>query len=223
MACRELCNATGGGYSWRPSRFSKKQKEYAMLRFALFIVLLLIAALLFLVATRPARFRVQRSIHIDAPRERLFALVSDFHNFDAWSPWAALDPSMRKTFSGADNGQGAVYEWQGNSKVGQGRMEIVDAVAPARVVIKLDFLKPFKAHNTAEYLLTANGEGTEFAWVMHGSNNFLSKLMGVFFSMDKMVGGQFEQGLASLKALAEEQQRGGGRLGQQGFPERNDA
>ena len=174
-----------------------------MIRFVLFMVLLLIAILLFAVARRPARFRVQRSIHIDAPREKLFALVSDFRNFDAWSPWAALDPAMRKSFSGSDSGQGAVYEWQGNGKVGQGRMEIVDAVAPARVVIKLDFLKPFEAHNTAEYLLAASGEGTEFTWAMHGSNGFLAKLMGLFFNMDRMVGGQFEQGLASLKALAE--------------------
>ena len=174
-----------------------------MLRLLLFLVLLLIAALLFVVARRPARFRVQRSIHIDAPREKLFALVSDFRNFDAWSPWAALDPTMRKRFSGTDSGQGAVYEWQGNSKVGQGRMEILDAVAPSRVVIRLDFLKPFEAHNTAEYLLAASGEGTEFTWAMHGSNGVLAKLMGLFFNMDRMVGGQFEQGLASLKALAE--------------------
>ena len=174
-----------------------------MLRIVLFVVLLLIAALLFLVATRPARFRVQRSIHIDAPREKLFALVSDFRNFDAWSPWAALDPTMRKSFSGADSGQGAVYEWQGNGKVGQGRMEILDAVAPSRVVIKLDFLKPFEAHNTAEYLLTPSGEGTEFTWAMYGPNNFLSKVMGLFFDMDKMVGAQFEQGLRELKTVAE--------------------
>lgn len=110
---------------------------------------------------------------------------------------------MRKRFSGASSGQGAVYEWQGNNKVGQGHMEILDAVAPARVVIKLDFLKPFEAHNTAEYLLAASGEGTDFTWAMHGSNNFMSKLMGLFFSMDRMVGRHFEQGLASLKTLAE--------------------
>ena len=175
-----------------------------MIRLVLFTVLLLIAALLFVVATRPARFRVERSIRIDAPREKLFALVSDFRNFDTWSPWATLDPTMRKSFSGADSGLGAVYEWSGSNKVGQGRMEIVDAVAPSRLVIKLDFLKPFKAQNTAEYLLAASGEGTEFTWAMHGSNNFVSKLMGLFFNMDRMVGGQFEQGLASLKRLAEE-------------------
>lgn len=174
-----------------------------MLKLILVGVLLAIAVLLFVVATRPASFRVQRSIRINAAREELFAYVSDFRNFDDWSPWAALDPAMRKSFSGAQSGQGAVYEWQGNSKVGQGRMEIIDAVEPARVVIKLDFLKPFTAHNTAEYLLTASGEGTEFSWVMHGPNSFMSKLMSLYFSMDKMVGAQFEQGLASLKTLAE--------------------
>ena len=192
-----------------------------MVKLMLIVVALLLAALMLYVATRPASFRIQRSLRIAAPREKLFAYVADLHNFDAWSPWAALDPTMRKRFSGADSGQGAVYEWQGNSKVGQGRMEIVDAVAPSRVVIKLDFLKPFKAHNTAEYLLAPSGEGTEFIWAMHGSNNFVSKLMGLFFSMDRMVGGQFEQGLASLKALAERQERGGELLGQQGFPQRS--
>jgi len=125
----------------------------AMLRLVLVVALLLVALLLAVVATRPAAFRVQRSLRIGVPRETLFALVSDFHRFDAWSPWAALDAEMQKRFSGAQRGQGAVYEWRGNAKVGQGRMEIIDAVEPARVVIKLDFLKPFVAHNTVEYIL----------------------------------------------------------------------
>jgi uncharacterized protein YndB with AHSA1/START domain len=174
-----------------------------MLRIFLVVILLLIAALLIFVATRPASFRVQRSLRIGASREKLFALVSDQRNFDAWSPWAALDPGMQKRFSGAESGPGAVYEWRGNGKVGQGRMEIIDAVEPARVVIKLDFLKPFEAHNTAEYILAEAADGTEFTWLMHGPNSFMSRLMSLFFSMDKMVGAQFEQGLASLKALAE--------------------
>ncbi len=174
-----------------------------MLKLVLILVFVLLAALLFYIATRPANFRIERSIRIGAPREKLFALVSDLHGFDAWSPWAALDPAMQKRFSGAQSGQGAVYEWQGNNKVGQGRMEIIDAVEPARVVIKLDFLKPFEAHNTAEYVLAEAADGTEFTWLMHGPNSFMSKFMGLFFSMDKMVGAQFEQGLASLKVLAE--------------------
>ena len=174
-----------------------------MLKLVFIVVTLGIAALLFVAGRRPDRFRIERSIRIDAPREALFAVVSDLRQFDGWSPWAALDPDMRKTFSGAPSGVGAVYEWQGNGKVGQGRMEIIDAVEPARVVIKLDFLKPFEAHNTAEYLLAADGEGTMFTWAMHGPNSFMSKFMSLFFSMDKMVGAQFEQGLSSLKALAE--------------------
>lgn len=174
-----------------------------MLKVVLLVVVLLVVALLIYVATRPASFRIQRSLRIAAPREALFAYVSDLHNFDAWSPWALLDPTMRKTHSGAPSGVGASYEWQGNNKVGQGRMEIVEAVAPERLLIKLDFLKPFEAHNMAEYLLVERDGETEFTWAMYGPNNFLSKLMGLFFSMDKMVGGQFEQGLRALKAEAE--------------------
>lgn len=174
-----------------------------MLKLLLITVFVLLAALMFYVATRPASFRIQRSIRIAAPREKLFAYVSDLHNFDAWSPWSPLDPAMRKTHSGAARGVGASYEWQGNNKVGHGRMEIVEAVAPERVLIKLDFLKPFEAHNMAEYLLAERDGETEFTWAMYGPNNFLSKVMGLFFSMDRMVGAQFEQGLAALKAVAE--------------------
>ena len=174
-----------------------------MVKILLIVVALLLAALMFYVATRPASFRIQRSMRIAAPREKLFAYVADLHNFDAWSPWAPLDPAMRKTHSGAANGVGAGYEWQGNAKVGHGRMEIVEATAPERVLIKLDFLKPFEAHNMAEYLLAESDGATEFTWAMYGPNNFLSKLMSLFFSMDKMVGAQFEQGLAALKTVAE--------------------
>ena len=174
-----------------------------MVKLMLIVVALLLAALMFYVATRPASFRIQRSIRIAAPREKLFAYVSDLHNFDAWSPWSPLDPGMRKMHSGAASGVGAGYEWQGNNKVGHGRMEIAEAVAPERVLIKLDFLKPFEAHNMAEYLLAESGGETEFTWAMHGPNNFLSKVMGLFFNMDKLVGAQFEQGLAALKTVAE--------------------
>jgi uncharacterized protein YndB with AHSA1/START domain len=174
-----------------------------MLKLVIIVVLLLLAALLFYVATRPANFRIQRSIRIAAPREKLFAYVSDLHNFDAWSPWAPLDPAMRKTHSGTASGVGASYEWQGNNKVGHGRMEIVESVALERVLIKLDFFKPFEAHNMAEYLLAGSGGETEFTWAMYGPNNVVSKVMSLFFNMDRIVGTQFEQGLLALKALAE--------------------
>ena len=174
-----------------------------MLKLVFIVVTFGIAVVLFIAARRPDRFRIERIIRIAAPRDRLFAYVCDLHNFDAWSPWAPLDPAMRKTHSGPQSGVGAAYEWQGNKKVGHGRMEIVEAAAPERVVIRLDFLKPFEAHNTAEYLLAERDGETEFTWAMHGPSNFMSKLMGVFFDMDRMVGGQFEQGLAALKLLAE--------------------
>ena len=174
-----------------------------MVKLMLIVVALLLAALMFYVATRPASFRIRRSTRIAAPREKLFAFVSDLHNFDAWSPWAQLDPAMRKTHFGAASGVGASYEWQGNKNVGHGRMEIVEVAAPERVLIKLDFLKPFEAHNMAEYLLAENGGETEFTWSMSGPNTFMSKVMGLFFSMDRMVGAQFERGLAALKAVAE--------------------
>lgn len=174
-----------------------------MLKLVLVVVFLLLAALMFYAATRPSNFRIQRSIRVAASRDKVFAYVSDLHNFDAWSPWAPLDPAMRKTHSGAASGVGASYEWQGNNKVGHGRMEIVEAVAPERVLIKLDFLKPFEAHNLAEYLLVERDGETEFTWAMYGPNNFFSKVMGLFFSMDRMVGAQFEQGLAALKSVAE--------------------
>lgn len=174
-----------------------------MVKLMLVVVALLLAALMLYVATRPANFRIQRSIRIAAPREKLFAYVSDLHNMDAWSPWEALDPAMRKTHSGPSSGVGAGYEWQGNNKVGHGRMAIVEAVAPERVLIKLDFLKPFEAHNMAEYQLVESDGATEFTWAMYGPNNVLSKVMGLFFNMDKMVGAQFEQGLKELKTVAE--------------------
>lgn len=174
-----------------------------MLKLAFIVIVLGLAGLLFVVARRPDRFRIQRSIRIAAPREKLFAYVADLHNFDAWSPWAPLDPAMCKTHSGAASGVGATYEWQGNNKVGHGKMEVVEAVSPERVLIRLDFLKPFEAHNMAEYLLVEAGGATEFTWAMYGPNNFLSKLMGLVFNMEKMVGAQFEQGLAALKTVAE--------------------
>jgi len=174
-----------------------------MVKLMLVVFALLLSGLMFYVVTRPASFRIQRSLRIAVPREKLFAYVADLHNFDAWSPWAPLDPAMSKTHFGAASGVGAGYEWQGNKNVGHGRMEIVEALAPERVLIKLDFLKPFEAHNMAEYLLAEAGGETEFTWAMYGPNNFLSKVMGLFFNMDRMVGAQFEQGLVALKAVAE--------------------
>lgn len=162
-----------------------------------------VAGILGYAATRPDQFRVERSTRIDAPPDKVFATISDFHQWGAWSPWEELDPGMNRTHSGAASGQGAVYEWSGNKKVGQGRMEITTATPSQLVVIKLDFLEPFETHNTVELTLAPSGNGTDVTWAMFGSNPFLMKVMGVFMSMDKMVGKDFEKGLARLKKHVE--------------------
>jgi hypothetical protein len=167
------------------------------------VLLVAVAGVLAFAAMKPSTFRVQRATSIKAPPETIFALVNDFRNWRAWSPWEKMDPALKRTYSGPESGKGAVYEWEGNNKVGKGRMEIIDAPAPSKVAIKLDFLKPFEAHNTAEFTLVPKGDATDVTWAMHGPNLFIGKVMSVFVSMDRMVGKDFEAGLANLKAAAE--------------------
>jgi uncharacterized protein YndB with AHSA1/START domain len=174
-----------------------------MIKIILIALAVLIAAVLGLAVTKPDTFRVQRAVTIKAPPEKIFAVINDFHNWTSWSPWEKLDPAMKRTHSGAASGKGAIYEWQGNSKVGEGRMEILDTTAPSKIAIKLDFIKPFEGHNTAEYTLVPQGEMTNVTWAMYGPTPFISKLMQVFISFDKMIGKDFEEGLANLKAVAE--------------------
>ena len=174
-----------------------------MFKRLLLVLIVLIAVLLGYAATRPDSFRVERATVIKAPPAKVFALIDDFHQWAGWSPWEKLDPAMKRTHSGAASGKGAVYAWQGNNDVGAGRMEILESAAPSRVLIRLDFSKPFEASNTAEYTLQPEGDATRVTWAMYGPAPFLSKLMQVFVSMDKMIGKDFEQGLANLKALAE--------------------
>lgn len=153
---------------------------------------------------QPDSFRVQRSALIKAPPDKVFGYLNDFHQWPAWSPWEKLDPAMQRTFSGPASGKGAIYAWQGNDDVGQGRMEIIDSAAPARLTIRLDFIKPFESHNTTSFVLQRRPDGTVVTWTMSGPSQFITKLMGVFVSMDKMVGRDFETGLAQLKAAAEQ-------------------
>ena len=155
------------------------------------------------VATRPDTFRVRRTATINAPPERVYPFLEDFHRWSAWSPWEKLDPEMKRTFSGAERGPGAVYAWEGNSKAGQGRMEITEAVPSRRVSLKLDFVKPFPSHNVIDFTLEPRSGATEIVWDMHGPNTTTSKLMQSVISMDKMVGKDFEAGLANLKRAAE--------------------
>ncbi len=170
------------------------------------IALVLLAAIIGLLAfatTKPDTFSVQRSASIKAPPDKVFALVNDFHAWPKWSPWEKLDPAMKRTHSGAASGKGTVYEWSGNSDVGAGRMEITDAAAPSKLVIKLDFITPFEGHNITEFTFDGQGDSTQVTWNMHGPAPFVSKLMQVFVSMDKMIGKDFEAGLGNLKAEAE--------------------
>ncbi len=169
---------------------------------ALFIAIV-IAAILGFAAMKPNTFRVERAATIKAPPEKIFAVINDFHNWPAWSPWEKLDPAMKRTYSGTASGKGAIYEWEGNSKVGAGRMEILDITTPTKIAIKLDFIKPFEGHNTAEYTMVPQGENTSVSWSMYGPTPFISKVMQVFISMDTMIGKDFEAGLANLKVVAE--------------------
>jgi hypothetical protein len=162
-----------------------------------------IAAVLILAATKPGSFSVQRATVINAPAEKVFPLIADFHEWRKWSPWEDRDPGLKRTYGGAERGKGAVYAWEGNKNVGSGRMEILEANSPSQVLIQLDFLKPFEAHNIAEFTMLPQGNATSLNWVMRGPAPFMSKVMQVFMSFDKMIGKDFESGLAKIKSVSE--------------------
>jgi uncharacterized protein YndB with AHSA1/START domain len=169
-----------------------------LLGLAAAIVVILIAA-----ATRPDTLTVRRSTTIAAPPERIYPLLDDFQAWSTWSPWEKLDPAMKKTFAGPARGRHSSYAWDGNNKAGAGRMEITDTSAPTRLTITLDFTRPFKAHNTVELALEPRSGATTVVWTMTGAQSFMSKLFGLFVNMDRLLGNDFETGLANLKALVE--------------------
>jgi uncharacterized protein YndB with AHSA1/START domain len=173
----------------------------------IFIVLGVIAAVvvvvLILAWRKPDVFQVVRTTTIDAPPEKVFGYLNDFRQWRAWSPWENLDPNLQRTYSGADSGVGAKYAWEGNKNVGAGSMEIVESNSPSKISLKLDFSRPFEAHNMTDFTFEPVGNGTKLTWDMHGPNQCMGKVMSVFMDMDKMVGKDFETGLANLKAAAE--------------------
>lgn len=177
-----------------------------MLKKIILVVAALLAVLLIVIALQPAAFRIERSAQIHARPEVVFPFVDDLHAWNTWSPWAKLDPTMKTTYSGAEKGKGAIYEWSGNSQVGSGRMEIIDTRVNEAVTIKLDFITPFAASNITTFELTPDGDATRVNWAMTGENGFVSKGFSLFMDMDKMVGGDFEKGLADLTKKAEEAQ-----------------
>jgi uncharacterized protein YndB with AHSA1/START domain len=167
------------------------------------VLAIAIAIILILAASKPNTFSVRRATTVKAPPEKIFGLINDFHQWGTWSPYEHRDPAMKRTYSGAESGKGAVYAWQGNKNVGSGRMEILDASAPSKIVIKLDFFTPFEAHNTAEFTMLPQGDATLVTWLMHGPAPLMSKVMQVFINMDNMIGKDFETGLANLKRITE--------------------
>ena len=164
----------------------------------------LLAALLGYAATRKDTFHVERTRNIPAPAEQIFAHIEDLRQWPLWSPYENVDPAMRRTYSGAASGKGAVYQWAGNRKAGEGRAEITSMSAPHSIAIKMDFLKPFEGHNTVEFILTPDGEATAVTWVMYGPQPYPFKLMSLFVNMDRMIGKEFEAGLANLARVTAE-------------------
>ena len=174
-----------------------------MIKTIAIVFALLIAAILIYAATKPDSFRIERSTTIKAPSEKVFALINDYKQWEAWSPWEKIDPALKRTYSGAASGVGAIYEWSGNKDIGQGRMEIVESTPSTKVSLKLDFITPFEAHNMVDFTLAQQGDTTTITQAMYGPSPYMSKLMTIFFSMEKMVGGKYEEGLANIKAIAE--------------------
>src|SRR5712691_6045307 len=180
-----------------------------MLKIFLIALAVIVVVFLSVVAMQPSDFRISRSATIAAPPEAVFAQVNGLHNWEAWSPWAKLDPAAKNTYEGPAAGVGAAFTWAGNNKVGEGRMTITESRPNESVRFKLDFLKPFKATNTAEFTFKPEGNQTAVTWSMVGQNNFMAKAVHLFVNMDRMIGDKFEKGLAQMKSITEAGQPAG--------------
>jgi hypothetical protein len=174
-----------------------------MFKIMAIVVVVLIAAVLIYAATKPDTFRVQRSAAIKASPEKIFPLINDLHSFNTWNPYAKKDPNAKGSYSGPASGTGAAHEFEGNKDVGKGNIEILESSPSSKVTMALNMLSPFEAHNIVEFTLEPVGETTNVRWAIHGPMPFMSKVMCLFFDMDRMVGKDFEQGLSDLKATAE--------------------
>jgi hypothetical protein len=162
-----------------------------------------VAGLAVIIALQPSDFRISRTATIAAPAPVVFAQVNDFHNWTAWSPWAKLDPAMKQTYEGASAGPGAIYTWVGNREVGEGRMTIVESRPSELIRVKLDFVKPFAGTSVAQFTFRPEGDRTAVTWTMTGEKNFVAKAIHLVMNMDRMIGDQFDKGLAAMKAVAE--------------------
>jgi hypothetical protein len=174
-----------------------------MIKIIAIVVLVLVAGVLVFAATKPDTFRVQRTASINASAERIFPLINDLHRFNTWNPYEKKDPAIKGSYSGTESGKGARYAFDGNKDVGKGSLEITESAAPTRVAMQLRMTAPMQADNNIEFTLERRGTATSVTWSMHGGMPFVAKLMSVFVDMDKMIGKDFETGLANLKAVAE--------------------
>jgi Polyketide cyclase / dehydrase and lipid transport len=174
-----------------------------MLHIILVAIAVIVVLFLIIVALQPSDFRVSRSAKLAAPPEKIFPQVNELRNWEAWSPWAKLDPNCKITYSGPPAGMDAGYAWAGNKKVGEGRLTITESKPSQFVRLRLEFLKPFKATNTAEFMFRPEGNQTVVTWNMFGNNNFIFKAFALFMNCDKMIGGDFEKGLTAMKTIAE--------------------
>jgi uncharacterized protein YndB with AHSA1/START domain len=174
-----------------------------LIRIVAIVLVLVVAAILVVAATRTNSIRIRRSILVNAPPATVFPLINDFHNWNRWAPQDRQDPTMKRTFSGATSGAGAISDWQGSGATGAGRMTISESVSPTQVSVVTDFEKPFRAHNTNQFYLVPAGSGTTVTWTMEGENLYLMKLMSLFVNMDRAMGKHFEEGLRNLKSAAE--------------------
>lgn len=170
---------------------------------AIYIIVAIVLVVLVLASLRPDTMRIERVIEIQAPADRIFPWLVDFRKWTSWSPWENLDPNLQRTYGGSETGVGANYAWVGDKRVGEGRMEILEATPSSRVKIALQFIKPFAANNVVELTLAPVASGTQLSWVMTGASPFVQKLFGLFMNMDAMIGKDFEKGLSAIKRVAE--------------------
>lgn len=182
------------------------RRRFEILKTILALLAVLLIVLIVAILLQPDEYRVQRTSTMNAPPAAAFAQVNDFHNWDRWSPWAKLDPNMKVTYDGPTSGAGAKYSWVGNDDVGEGRMTILESKPNELIRIRLEFIKPFESAADTEFTFKPEGNQIVVAWSMAGKHNFMSKAMCLFMSMDKMIGPDFEKGLASLKGVVEKKE-----------------
>lgn len=200
MSSRKTENHTTGPADQQDSGRGRKIGIFKMIVLA---VVAIVVVFVVIVAMQPSEFRIERSATIPAPAEFVFSQVNDFHNWEAWSPWAKLDPAVKNSFEGPEAGPGAIFKWSGNDKVGEGTMTLTESRPNDLIRIKLDFVRPFEDTSTAEFTFKLQGNQTLVTWTMFGRKNFIGKAVCLFMNMDKTVGGEFEKGLAQMNAAVE--------------------